>query len=265
MVTAVLFVQNAAPNSITQFHDLISNELPVPLGPWSFDLKIFLNNKYSKPSNIHPSQVPNRYLYSLQLSYLPQKTITIINNTKSITTVTSLTANVSEKGSEVSNSKDSKDVSNSKNAKLKEHFLKGCSLNTTTDSFDLFVMNKLQNLWALKQVIKGESGYGYLINVANINSEDSARGHETFKIRTSNCFLHGTFKGFLIEIEHIETTASEEAQNIIMSFSKSISKIKTLIEVYKFPQGRLCFNVLSDSKLDYESDLCQQYSDALQF
>lgn len=208
---------------------------------------MFLNNKHSKPSNIHSQQVPNRYLYTLQLSYLPCKTISIINNTKSLVTTTHL--------DETSQSE--------KSAQLNAQFNRGASIASSCNSLDAVLGARFQALWNVKQTIKGDGGFGYEVSVGKI----SPQRHESFRIRTSNCFLHGVFKGFLIEIEYLEHSedVNEDKSSIIHLFSKQIGMIKKLIEVFKFPEGQLCFNVLSDSKLDYLSDLCQQYSDALQF
>ncbi|ODV85998.1 hypothetical protein CANARDRAFT_22782 [[Candida] arabinofermentans NRRL YB-2248] len=307
MVTAVLFVQNATPATITTFHDLISNELPHSLGPWNFELKIFLNNKFSKPNDIEPSQVPNKYLYTLQLSYLNNKSISIINNTKSIVTTIPNTQPVMNQNDENYNliddeEEDDDDIEDNfenrvsdrdakQRKKLLEHIEKGCCNNlnmNTSENLDFLLLTKLTSLWSMKQTIKGEGGYGYMLNLnvpdngadgENTTTTTTATttttsSFERFKLRTSNCFLHGTFKGFLIEIEHLdgnETKSDEKLSEIesknqlITRFTNSISKIKNMIELYKFPEGNLCFNVLSDSKLDYMSDLCQQYCDALQF
>ncbi|VEU23714.1 DEKNAAC104997 [Brettanomyces naardenensis] len=335
MVTAVLFVQHASPSTITTFHDQISNELPKLLGPWSFELQIFLNNKYSKPPEIHPSQVPNRYLYSLTLSYLEDKrqTISIINNTKSIVTTIPnfgrvnrsmerditdyeieeegiLSRDGAANGADGENAQDDDADENDddddddlvqgvlrknqqgtieeaqRNKKLLEHIRLGCCNNLcsdTTETFEFLLTSKLQSLWTLKQAIKGEGGFGYIIGVPlpiNDVNDSSDTEIEKFKLRTSNCFLHGAFKGFLIEIEHMDEkedqrerdedrhkqlTDVEKKNRLILRFTKSIGKIKSLIETFNFPEGNLCFNVLSETKLDYLSDLCQQYCDALQF
>lgn len=69
---------------------MIMNQLPETLPSWEFELGIFLNNKFSKPLTTEPNQVPNRYMYTLQLSYLNEeggnKMISIINNHKSVVT-----------------------------------------------------------------------------------------------------------------------------------------------------------------------------------
>ncbi|OWB80541.1 transcription factor activity, RNA polymerase II transcription factor binding protein [[Candida] boidinii] len=315
MVTAILFVQNATPSTITTFHDMISNELPTSLSTWSFELKIFLNNKFSKPLNIEANAVPNRYLYTLQLSYLEgNKMISIINNTKSIvTTVSNPTNNEklmkhiergaccninpninsilsgnslssnnsiigasSSTGMTGSNGINNSGIVNSSNNNGNGSGSTGSS-GSGFEQYDFFLQSKLESLWNLKQTIRGEGGYGYLLNVPNMTEGKV----ENFKVRTNNCFLHGAFKGFLIEIEHLsddETTATAttntsesdgsttiDKNQIIRNFLNSIEKIQNLLKLYRFPEGSLSYNVLSDSKLDYLSDLCQQYCDALQF
>ncbi|ODQ44333.1 hypothetical protein PICMEDRAFT_18253 [Pichia membranifaciens NRRL Y-2026] len=374
MVTAVLFVNQATPTTITQFHDMIMNQLPETLPPWEFELGIFLNNKYSKPLNLDSKQIPNRYLYTLQLSYLNDeergnRMISIINNNKSVVTSVPNSTHIinrlesfttkglnyyrekdesvndkaesiekdfvgtklkgehevidpegditmnGEKETEIvdlqngskTGSKTGSDLEieddlimnrfeeNSldemrRRKKLLKHIQNGCCNNLsvqTNENLEFMLVSKLQSLWTLKQTVRGQGGVGYIINVELEEgnsvgaSQDGkkARAQEKFRLRTSNCLLHGTFKGFLIEIEHLDQdmerieidnelkniSETERKNRLILRFSRSISMIKSLIETYKFPNGNLCFNVLSESKLDYLSDLCQQYCDALQF
>lgn len=284
------------------------------LGHWSFELQIYLNNKYSKPEQISTTQVPNRYLYSLKLSYLKDKihSISIINNNKSIVTAIPNSDNVtnrlekdlidmerqndSTKHIVKAQTEDDDFVQGAlrkkqedtieeakRNKLLLQHIKMGCCSNLSAysaETFEALVSSRLQSLWALKQTIKGEGGFGYIINVPLKKSGDDDEENDKFRLRTSNCFLHGIFKGFLIEIEHIDEkedekeriedshhklTDLEKKNRLIMRFTKSIGKIKELIEMYHFPEGNLCFNVLNETKLDYLSDLCQQYCDALQF
>lgn len=341
MVTAVLFVSQANPTTITQFHDMIMNQLPDTLPPWEFELGIFLNNKFSKPVNMEPTQVPNRYLYTLQLSYLNEeeggnRMISIINNSKSIVTCVPNSTSIinslesfttkglnyyreeeeEEKDDQVNDVDEdlqmkteievdddlimSKFESNSlddmkKRKKLLKHIQNGCCNNLnfeTKENLEFMLVSKLQSLWTLKQTIRGQGGLGYILNVQlddltqldsnnfDVNANKKIpKTNEKFKLRTSNCLLHGLFKGFLIEIEHLDDemnileidnelkniSETERKNRLILRFSRSIAMIKSLIETLNFPMGNLCFNVLSESKLDYLSDLCQQYCDALQF
>lgn len=390
MVTAVLFVNQATPTTITKFHDMIMNQLPETLSPWEFELGIFLNNKYSKPINVDPKQIQNRYLYTLQLSYLNDeergnRMISIINNNKSIVTCVpnsthiinrlesfttkglnyyrededninnQIDINIDLKDEKIKEDEEKKDtvvvkeekmdndgdiqmdeeienkINNELNKdnkiktpekeekkeenmkkeenieidddliinrfeansldemkrrkKLLKHIQNGCCNNLnaqTNENLELMLVSKLQSLWTLKQTIRGQGGLGYILNVElneDIDNNKKIKTQEKFRLRTSNCLLHGTFKGFLIEIEHLDEdmekleianelkniTETERKNRLILRFSRSITMIKSLIETYKFPNGNLCFNVLSDSKLDYLSDLCQQYCDALQF
>lgn len=284
------------------------------LGHWSFELQIYLNNKYSKPEQISTTQVPNRYLYNLKLSYLKDKihSISIINNNKSIVTAIPNSDNVTNRlekdlidmerqndstehivkaqtedddfvqGALRKKQEDTIEEAQ-RNKLLLQHIKMGCCSNLSAysaETFETLVSSRLQSLWALKQTIKGEGGFGYIINVPLKQSGNDDDETDKFRLRTSNCFLHGIFKGFLIEIEHIDEkedekeriedlhhklTDLEKKNRLIMRFTKSIGKIKELIEMYHFPEGNLCFNVLNETKLDYLSDLCQQYCDALQF
>lgn len=359
MVTAVLFVNNASPTTITQFHDMIMNQLPETLPSWEFELGIFLNNKFSKPLTTEPNQVPNRYMYTLQLSYLNEeggnKMISIINNHKSVVTCVPNSTNIlsslesfttkglnyyrddepKDSNAEAKDhSEDVKDVEMSgiehqitnqstaispltdidddllfsnheakslgemkRRKKLLKHIQNGCCNNLhpqTKENLEFMLVSRLQSLWTLKQTIRGQSGLGYILNAeleeditqaepnnstkASTNESGKTKTSEKFKLRTINCLLHGLFKGFLIEIEHLDEEMekleidnelknipeTERKNKLIMRFTRSIAMIKSLISTYNFPDGKLCFNVLSDSKLDYLSDLCQQYCDALQ-
>lgn len=184
--------------------------------------------------------------------------------------------------------------------KLLKHIQNGCCNNlsfSTNENLEFMLASKLQSLWTLKQTIRGQGGMGYILNVqleedemtrqmmneaSDKNVEESNKKNTTmekFRLRTSNCLLHGSFKGFLVEIEHLDDemeklqivnemkdiTDTERKNRLIIRFSRSINMIKSLIETYNFPAGNLNFNVLNDSKLDHLSDLCQQYCDALQF
>lgn len=378
MVTAVLFVDQATPTTITQFHDQIMNQNPEILPAWEFELGIFLNNKNSKPLNTNTKQVPNRYLYTLQLSYLNEeeggnRMISIINNNKSVVTCVPNSTNIlnalesfTTKGlnyykddddddhddhneiedkkindeskdesvnkeeeikvepstedvemtdavaesadpktdsvDAVAESKDSttsvvatevdddlilsKFESNSlkeikRRKKLLRHIQNGCcnNLNTSTkENLEYMLASKLQSLWTLKQTIRGQGGLGYVVKV-NLDDGSGEKSTETFRLKTNNCLLHGSFKGFLIEIEHVDkemdrleidsevknVNETERKNRLILRFSRSINLIQSLMINYDFPKGNLCYNVLSDYKLEHLSDLCQQYCDALQF
>lgn len=165
-----------------------------------------------------------------------------------------------------------------------EFFEKGCCNSMELDPFDFLISNKLQSLWALKQTIKGDSGFGYEIETENINIDQSILNSlpnslsakvndrkDVFRIRTLNCSLHGSFKSFLIEIEYVDDeqdlicSKTDSNYNEIQLFHVKINKIKEFIKNYHFPEGKLCYNVLNEDKLDYLSDLVQQYSEALQF
>lgn len=184
--------------------------------------------------------------------------------------------------------------------KLLKHIQSGCCNNlsiSTNENLEFMLASKLQSLWTLKQTIRGQGGMGYLLhvqldedemtrqmmlNLSGRKDDDVSKKRTTmekFRLRTSNCLLHGSFKGFLIEIEHLDDemeklridnemkdiTDTERKNRLIIRFSRSINMIKSLIATYNFPAGNLNFNVLNDSKLDHMSDLCQQYCDALQF
>ena len=78
-------------------------------------------------------------------------------------------------------------------------------------------------------------------------------------IKTSNVFLHGIFKGLLIEIcmDHLNMDTEDP--------SKLQKMFDNIIETYKIPQGKICYDVVDSQKLDKYGDLCLQYSEILNF
>lgn len=72
--------------------------------------------------------------------------------------------------------------------------------------FDAMMTTKLQGLWTLRQVIKGE-GRTYDLK------------EENFVIRTANIFLQGTFKGFLIEVEYKKESGPLERDQLLVRFN----------------------------------------------
>lgn len=203
------------------------------LGPWDFELNIFINNKHSKPPQMSPNDVPTTYMFTLKLSYLANRTLSIINNTKSVVAVT---PTIDENA-------------------LKAHIEGGACIHqppTAGDSLDYLLKGRLQSLWTLKQTITCHGGRGF----------DLVSKGETFRLRTANCVHRGTFKGLLVEIEHLDANADE--LDLISRFTRSLGLIRELVDSKGFPRGALSYNVLSETKLDPLSDLCQQYCDALQ-
>lgn len=125
---SVLLVQDASPNSITTFHDLISNEIPKVLGRWSFDLKIFKQNVHGSAGG------DSQFLYDLSFDNEQGKSITVVNGEAIVTT-----------------------------NDIPEGLIdSGCS-NGAADSLDHIIQTKLQGLWLLRQTLKGENGNSYEI------------------------------------------------------------------------------------------------------
>lgn len=135
-------MQDASPNSITAFHDLISNEIPKLLPRWSFELKIFKSNTYND-SDASSSQ----FLYDLSFDNEQGKSITLVDG-ECIVSSTAIPATL---------------LSN------------GCS-NGNVDSFDHILQTKLPSLWLIRQTLKGENGNAYEIR----NGEFVVRGINVF-------------------------------------------------------------------------------------
>lgn len=228
----VLLVQKATPETITQFHDQISNELPTTKGKWSFNFKIFKNNQYSIPMelvNTHTQAPESKYLYTLSPSYLPDSTITLINGRSAGVFTNSIEEEISELGHPTELS-----IPN-------EHLHRGATTGLN-DRFDAFIGAKLQSLWSQRQLIKGDGGQIYELENGNLC------------IRTSNVFLHGLFRGLLLEIELNNFDGKND--NVKERFAEIIKK-------YGFPEGDLCCDVLTTKFLDKYGDLCLQYSKSL--
>jgi len=126
-------VDNASSNSMTAFHDAISNEIPNMLGRWSFELKIFKSNSQ------HLQSTQSNFLYNLSLSHVPNKAVTLVNKSAIVTT------------SEIP----------------KSLIDSGCS-NGSVDNLDHIIQTKLQSLWLLRQTLKGESGNSYELMNGNL-------------------------------------------------------------------------------------------------
>ncbi|KAK6454866.1 mediator of RNA polymerase II transcription subunit 20 [Scheffersomyces xylosifermentans] len=237
MVSAVLLIQKASPETITQFHDQLSNELPTLRGKWSFNFKIFRNNPYSIPpelvetATVHPE---SKFLFTLSPSYLNDSTITLINK-KSAGVFTNL---VKEAAEELGHPTDLSIPD--------EHLHKGATTGLN-DPFDFFVAQKLQSLWTQRQLIRGDGGHIYELENGNLT------------IRTSNVFLHGNFKGLLVEIDVDKNLLKGDT---VESFTATFEGIRNK---YGIPAGELCCDVLDVKNLDTYGDLIYQYSTILNF
>ncbi|KAK6464151.1 mediator of RNA polymerase II transcription subunit 20 [Scheffersomyces coipomensis] len=238
MVSAVLLIQSATPETITQFHDQLSNELPSLKGKWSFNFKIFRNNPYS----IHPDQAETatvateaQFLYTLSPSYLNESTITLINK-KSVGVFTNL---IKEETTELQRSHE---------LNIPDEHLHLGATTGLNDPFDFFVSQKLESLWTQRQLIRGDGGQIYELENGNLI------------IRTSNVFLHGNFRGLLIQIELNNNLITNIKDT--KSFKASFEKIS---KKYGIPEGDICCDILDSKFLDKHGDLCLQYSEILNF
>ncbi|KAG7665411.1 SRB2 [[Candida] subhashii] len=237
MVTAVLLVQKATPETITQLHDQLSNELPTLKGKWSFTFKIFRNNPFSIPQEIAETTdvaPTSKFLFTLQPSYLPDSTITVIDGKSAGVFTNLIQEEVKELGHPTELS-----IPNT-------HLHKGAT-SGLNDNFDFFVGQKLQSLWNQRQIIKGDGGQIYELENGNLF------------IKTSNVFLHGNFRGLLIQIDlNDNLLGDKDSQSLHDLFI-------TIRNKYGIPEGNLCCDVLDKKCLDKYGDLCYQYSEILNF
>lgn len=227
-------VQNATPETIVQFHDQLSNELPSLKGKWNFNFKIFRNNPYSiEPEIAHIASTASKskFLYTLSPSYLHDSTITLINKTSTGVLTNSI--------QEEMNGDDENTIPD-------DHLHKGATTGLN-DSFDTFVSQKLQSLWVQRQLIRGDGGQIYELENGNLT------------IKTSNVFLHGNFRGLLIQIDLSETICDISQPTL---FENAFERVR---RKYDIPNGNLCCEVLDVNSLDKYGDLCYQYSEILNF
>ena len=170
-----------------------------------------------------------KFLHTLGVSYLPGCCITLVNK-RSVSVFSSFLA---------------EDTDNGFDKKLAipcSHLHLGAT-SGLNDPFDQVLTEKLQSLWNRRQIIRGDGGHIYELENGNL------------VIRTSNVFLHGTFKGFLIQME----CDNHDPKIQIESFFRGI------MSRYNMPSGRLCCDVLDPSMLDKYGDMCLQYSEILRF
>lgn len=231
---------NANPESITQFHDELSNELPQLKGNWNFSFKIFRNNPYSIPpepagSKLAEVSKETKFLHALTPSYLKDCCVCLINQ-RSIGVFTNL---IEEEVVDANAASDGMTIPSD--------YLHLGATTGLNDSFDMFTAHKLQSLWNLKQNIRGDGGQIYVLENGNLT------------IKTSNIFLHGIFKGLLVEIilDHVPL-ATPDADYLEQYFQNIITN-------YKIPKGRICCDLVDAKKLDKYGDLCLQYSEILNF
>lgn len=230
---SVLLVHKATPDTITRFHDVLSNKLPTMKGKWNFTFKIFRNNPYSIPpevAHVQETSTDVNFLYTLSPSHLKDTCITLINKKTVAVHSTAVEEELGDNGDpELSIPND--------------HLHKGAT-SGLDDSFDFFVNHRLQSLWTQRQLIRGDGGQIYELENGNV------------VIRTANVVLHGNFRGFLIQIEidHTKLDTSDRSEIFQILSNK-----------YNIPPGKVSYNVLDPNNLDPYGDLALQYADILNF
>ena len=229
-------IQKATPETIVQFHDQLSNELPTLKGKWSFSFKIFRNNPFSIAPELAETSVTSsetKFLYTLAPSYLTGSCISLINKNSAC-----VFSNIIEE--------ERTEVLNGSEFSIPDSHLHQGATTGLNDPFDFFLNQKQQSLWTQKQNIKGDGGQIYELENGSLI------------IRTSNVFLHGIFKGLLILIE-VDHGANDKVE------SDSLGPFERVISKYNIPRGNMSSSVLDSDLLDKYGDLCLQYSEILYF
>ena len=212
-----------------QFHDQLLNELPVLKGNWNFSFKIFRNNPYSIPPEKALELLQSdesKCLHTWSPSYLPGTGVALINKSSSCVFSQVIAEEAGNENVEFT---------------IPDAHLHQGATTGLNDPFDYFVAQKLQSMWTQRQTVKGDGGEIYELE------------NERVIIRTSNVFLHGVFKGLLIQIEIPSITTADATV-----FEPGIQR-------YRIPQGRICAEVLDPNLLDKYGDLCLQLAEILNF
>lgn len=224
-------MHNATPGTILQFHDELSNKLPTLKGKWSFTFRIFRNNTYSIPPELANSQTTsaeNRYLYTWVPSYLNDSCVSLID----------------KKTSAVFSHVVQEELSNPSEFAIPNDHLHGGATLGLNDLFDYLVNQRLQSLWTQRQVIKGDGGQSYELENGNLF------------IRTANVTLHGSFRGFLIQLEFDHSKLDNVDVDRVF---------KDVMARYDIPTGNLCHDVMDENNFDEFGDLALQYAETLNF
>lgn len=236
-LNSVLLIQKASPETIIQFHDQLSNELPTLKGKWNFNFKIFRNNPYSIAPEVSDKQdisSETKFLYTLSPSYLIGSTITLLNKKSSGIFSCSVEEELNETGQKT-------------DFFIPNNHLHRGATSGLNDGFDIFATQKLNSLWTLKQNVRGEAGQIYELENGNVC------------IRTANVFLHGNFKGLLIQIDIQENIDSvNDVESLRNKFIEKLTK-------HNIPIQNMCCDVLDVNLLDAYGDLCLQYAEILNF
>ncbi|CUS23714.1 LAQU0S11e02608g1_1 [Lachancea quebecensis] len=126
MRSTVIFSEKATPASITEFHDILSNDLVSIKEKWSFEFKTYRLTVKNLP------QGSSKLMHVITFTNRDNQSVIIKNNSAIIT-------------------------SSATEAVQSSLTLNGCSTGTL-DTFDNLLVSKLSNLWTQRQNIKGDFG-----------------------------------------------------------------------------------------------------------
>ena len=161
-ISRLYLVLGASLNNISALSDLISNQIPTNVTKWAFEIKLY--RERSSPPQSAQQEQQQQQLSSLAIGGGGER----MNFLHTLS--------------------------------FSQHAAAGeivCLVNQTGSvlqgQFEALLNTKLQSLWQLRQVVKGE-GSAYEMN-----------GGE-YWIRIGNMMLQSTFRGLVIEIEYTECT-----------------------------------------------------------
>ncbi|SCU88415.1 LAFA_0E12552g1_1 [Lachancea sp. 'fantastica'] len=149
MNSTVIFIERSAPATITDFYDVLANDLISVKEKWSFEFKTFRFTVKKLPPD------SPRLMHSISFSHHGNKTVTIKNKAAIVT------------------STNPGDIPASQ-------ILNGCS-SRSSEPFDHLLTSKLSNLWTQRQSIKGDFGSTYqtaelIIRATNVFSYGGFKG-----------------------------------------------------------------------------------------
>ncbi|UCS19572.1 uncharacterized protein HLK63_D04301 [Nakaseomyces glabratus] len=158
MSSAVIFVESATPGTLTEFKDLLAKQLLEVRETWSLEFRTYRTLVKDFPSR-------EKLLYSLTFPHHDKKTVLIRNSLAWVLGTAEIPDN-----------------------------LQTCSTGLS-ESIDQLLASKLSNMWAQRQVIRGDAGQTLLIT-----------GDVT--VRIINLFAATGFKGLLIELDNLQSATS---------------------------------------------------------
>lgn len=226
-----MFIENKSLETSETIYNNLLNELPIVRNKWSFTFKRYRNNAFlvEKKADGTVEKPKVMDLYTLSLSYLNDSTIVLINDES---------GGVFSSNIETETQQDLFTI-------LKEHVIKG-AMSSPNKTFDFFISQKLKSQWTNKQTIRGEEGQIYEFSEHN------------YVIKTCNIFLHGNYKGLLVQIE-LNDVIDKNDRDMLKK------KIEKICEKFSFSQKEVFCCMIDPDNSHFYLDLCLQYSKIFNF